>query len=119
MIPHDDKSSMHDKVRVHSRFSRRVRQIPVRFTQFKFLQGSKLGEIKYLYRVAIADGFLVNHRDGLQIKYIDENGVTRYFYVSADGTLRPASSPHRNVGNSTRWWFADQPDPEQPETILL
>ena len=128
MIHCNDNSTMHEKVVVLGKFSRRKRRLPVRYTRFDFVQGADRKDSKYLYKVHIEDGFLLNTGIGLKLLCIQENlGIQtkRYIDVQADGKKLIHSDwidleeQYDEVGKHVRWWFSDQPDPYFPTSIYI
>lgn len=128
MIHRNDKSTAHEKVAVLGKFSRRKRKLPVRYTRFEFVQGAERKDSKYLYKVHIEEGFLLNTGIGLKLLCIQETlGVQtkRYLDVQADGRKLIHSDwtdleeQCDEVGKQLRWWFADEPGHELPDTIYI
>jgi len=129
MISPHDTSTAHEKVAVLSKFSRRKRSIHVRYTRFEFVQSAPRKDSKYLYRIHIENGRLLNTGIGLKLQYIHEflgaMPVKRYLDVQADGKKLIHSDwtdleeQCDEVGKHVRWWFSDQPDPYFPTSIYI
>lgn len=117
----EDTSTMHEVVEVHSRFTKKIRAIPVKYAILMENGYADKATGRRLYRPQILHGHLLMTKDGLKIRTFapdaDYNNIRSRMYVYAN---RQGRYMHAWVNYDYylyKWWFADESPPKMDPEI--
>ena len=116
----EDTSSIHEVVEVASRFTDKIRSIPVHYAILVENGYADRGNGRRLYRPQILNGHLLMTRDGLKIRTWTSDMICynirsrMYVYANREGRYQHAWVNHNYY--LYKWWFTDERTPKmEPE----
>jgi len=116
----EDTSSIHEVVEVASRFTKKVRAIPVKYAILVLIDDC-MYPVKHTPK--ILNGHLLQTSDGLKIRPLSLDSVNfnirSRLFVYANREGRYNISFANGDYFCWKWWFADEPPPKMSKVIRI